>query len=71
LDLKNAEGETPLVMADNQEVFEYVLAYEGTGDGGGKWVPRVSTTSDLIKKLLATRGGTEQSFPPSTARNAR
>jgi hypothetical protein len=39
-------------MADNQEVFEYVLAYEGVGAGGGVWRPRDFTTSDTIKRLL-------------------
>jgi ankyrin repeat protein len=48
----NAEGETPLEMAENQEVFQYVLAYEGTGAGGGTWRPRDFATSDAIKRLL-------------------
>ena len=39
-------------MAENQEVFEYVLAYEGTGAGGGTWRPRDFATSDAIKRLL-------------------
>jgi ankyrin repeat protein len=49
---KNAEGETPLEMAENQEVFQYVLAYEGVGAGGGTWRPRDFATSDAIKRLL-------------------
>jgi ankyrin repeat protein len=49
---KNAQDETPLEAADNQEVFEYVLAYEGVGAGGGIWRPRDFTTSDTIKRLL-------------------
>jgi ankyrin repeat protein len=49
---KNAFDETPLEMAEHQEVFEYVLAYEGTGAGGGVWQPRDFTTSDTIKRLL-------------------
>ena len=49
---KNAEDETPLEMAENQEVFQYVLAYEGTGAGGGIWRPRDFATSDTIKRLL-------------------
>jgi ankyrin repeat protein len=49
---KNAQDETPLEAADNQEVFEYVLAYEGVGAGGGTWRPRDFTTSDTIKRLL-------------------
>jgi ankyrin repeat protein len=49
---KNAQDETPLEAADNQEVFEYVLAYEGVGAGGGIWQPRDFTTSDTIKRLL-------------------
>jgi ankyrin repeat protein len=49
---KNAQDETPLEVADNQEVFEYVLAYEGVGAGGGIWRPRDFTTSDTIKRLL-------------------
>ena len=49
---KNAEEETPLEMAENQEVFQYVLAYEGVGAGGGTWRPRDFTTSDTIKRLL-------------------
>ncbi len=48
----NAEGETPLEVAENQEVFQYVLAYEGTGAGGGTWRPRDFATSDTIKRLL-------------------
>ena len=48
----NAFDETPLEMAENQEVFEYVLAYEGTGAGGGVWRPRDFTTSDTIRRLL-------------------
>jgi ankyrin repeat protein len=49
---ENAQGETPLEVADNQEVFEYVLAYEGVGAGGGIWRPRDFATSDTIKRLI-------------------
>jgi len=49
---KNAYDETPLEMAEHQEIFEYVLAYEGTGAGGGVWRPREFATSDTIRRLI-------------------
>lgn len=52
LDVVNAQGETPLRMAQDHEVFEQVLAFEGTNNGGGKRVPLNTTTSDTIKRLL-------------------
>lgn len=64
LDVKNAQGETPLTMADDHEVFEQVLAFEGTNAGGGRRVPRNTTTSDTIKRLLG-----QNRAEASTAKN--
>jgi len=55
LDATNAQGETPLRMAQDHEVFEQVLAFEGTNNGGGKRVPLNTTTSDTIKRLLGQK----------------
>jgi para-nitrobenzyl esterase len=52
LEVTNAQGETPRRMAEDHEIFEEVLAYEGVGAGGGKRVPRNTTTSQMIRKLL-------------------
>jgi ankyrin repeat protein len=57
LDATNAQGETPLRMAVDHEVFEQTLAYEGTNNGGGKRVPLNTTTSDAIQRCLAQKTG--------------
>jgi ankyrin repeat protein len=57
LDWKNAEGETPLDLADHQERFRESLAKQGAeGDPEKlKAVKRPTETTDRIKKLLAER----------------
>jgi ankyrin repeat protein len=55
LDTKNADGETPLALAENMEIFDERLAMQGTGSGGGRPVPRRTETTDAIRKLLSTR----------------
>lgn len=57
LDLRNAMGETPLKLADDQELFEVARAKEGGGGPRelGRIIPRDSRTSDTIKRLLAER----------------
>lgn len=53
---KNALGETPLILADNQEVVEVALALEGAVRTDGRVIPRDSRTTDLLKKLYAKEG---------------
>jgi ankyrin repeat protein len=53
---KNALGETPLILADNQEVVEVALALEGAVRTDGRIIPRDSRTTDLLKKLYAKEG---------------
>ncbi len=50
---KNALGETPLILADNQEVVEVALALEGSVRTDGRVIPKDSRTTDLLKKLYA------------------
>jgi hypothetical protein len=53
---KNALGETPLILADNQEVVEVALALEGSVRTDGRVIPRDSRTTDLLKRLYAKQG---------------
>ncbi len=55
LDLKNAQGETPLDLADHQERFRESLAKQGAEGDPEKLaaVKRPTETTDAIKRLLA------------------
>ena len=55
LDGKNAEGETPLDLADHQERYREARAREGAEDKPDRMVTRDTTTTDAIKKLLGGR----------------
>jgi ankyrin repeat protein len=54
LDGKNAEGETPLDLADHQERYREARAREAAEDSPDRAVKRDTTTTDVIRKLLAT-----------------
>jgi ankyrin repeat protein len=56
LDGKNAEGETPLDLADHQERYREARAREAAEDKPDRTVKRDTTTTDTIKKLLAGHG---------------
>jgi ankyrin repeat protein len=65
---KNSFGETPLVCADNMEVFDVILAFEGTQGqvslvGGGRVIPRDSRTSDILKKFYKEAGLPDETKP--------
>jgi ankyrin repeat protein len=55
LDGKNAEGETPLDLADHQERYREARAREAAEDKPDRTVKRDTTTTDAIKKLLTGR----------------
>jgi ankyrin repeat protein len=55
LDGKNAEGETPLELADHQERYREARAREAAEDRPDRTVKRDTTTTDAIKKLLTGR----------------
>ena len=52
LDGRNAEGETPLDLADHQERYREARAREAAEDRPDRTVKRETTTTDAIKKLL-------------------
>jgi hypothetical protein len=56
LDGKNAEGETPLDLADHQERYREARAREAAEDRPDRVVKRDTTTTDAIRKLLSGRG---------------
>jgi ankyrin repeat protein len=51
LDAKNAEGETPLDLADHQERYREARAREAAEDRPDRTVKRDTTTTDAIRKL--------------------
>jgi ankyrin repeat protein len=53
LDLKNSAGETPLDLADHQERYREARAKEGAEDDPKRVIVRDTTTTSVIKKLLA------------------
>ena len=53
---KNAEGETPLDLADHQERYREARAREAAEDKPDRTVKRDTTTTDAIRKLLAGQG---------------
>jgi ankyrin repeat protein len=53
LDARNAEGETPLDLADHQERYREARAREAAEDRPDRTVKRETTTTDVIKKLLS------------------
>lgn len=53
LDLKNASGETPLDLADEQERYRAAREREGAEDHPERKIVRDSSTSDMLKKLMA------------------
>jgi ankyrin repeat protein len=55
LDGKNAEGETPLDLADHQERYREARAREAAEDKPDRTVKLETSTTDAIKKLLAAR----------------
>jgi ankyrin repeat protein len=56
LDGRNAEGETPLDLADHQERYREARSREAAEDKPDRTVKRDTTTTDAIKRLLAGRG---------------
>lgn len=54
LNAKNSMGETPLDLADHQERYREARAREAAEDKPDRKVTRDTSTSDEIKKLLAT-----------------
>jgi ankyrin len=56
LDAKNAMGETPLDLADHQERYREAIAREGAEDKPDRVVKRDTSTTEMIKKLLAAGG---------------
>ncbi|MGA8594688.1 MAG: ankyrin repeat domain-containing protein [Bryobacteraceae bacterium] len=54
LDAKNSMGETPLDLADHQERYHEAAARENAADKPDRIVKRDTSTTDEIKKLLAT-----------------
>jgi ankyrin repeat protein len=56
LDGKNAEGESPLDLADHQERYREARAREAAEDRPDRTVKRDTTATDTIKKLLNGRG---------------
>ena len=52
-DAKNSMGETPLDLADHQERYREARAREGAEDKPDRIVKRDTSTTDMIKKLLA------------------
>jgi len=55
LDGKNAEGETPLDLADHQERYREARSREAAEDRPDRTVKRDTTTTDAIRKLLQGR----------------
>jgi ankyrin repeat protein len=53
LDAKNSMGETPLDLADHQERYREARAREGAEDKPDRTVKRDTSTTDMIRKLLA------------------
>jgi ankyrin repeat protein len=53
LDSKNSMGETPLDLADHQERYREAIAREAAEDKPDRQVKRDTSTTDMIKKLLA------------------
>jgi ankyrin repeat protein len=53
LDAKNSMGETPLDLADHQERFREARAREAAEDKPDRTVKRDTSTTDMIRKLLA------------------
>ncbi len=53
LDAKNSMGETPLDLADHQERYREARDREGAEDKPDRIVKRDTSTTDMIKKLLA------------------
>jgi uncharacterized protein len=53
LDAKNSTGETPLDFADHQERFHEARAREAAEDKPDRTVKRDTSTTDMIRKLLA------------------
>ncbi len=54
LDAKNSMGETPLDLADHQERYHEARAREAAEDKPDRVVKRDTSTTDAIKKLLAS-----------------
>jgi ankyrin repeat protein len=54
LDGKNSVGETPLDLADHQERYREARAREAAEDDPKRVIKRDTSTTDAIKKLLAT-----------------
>jgi len=52
-DAKNSMGETPLDLADHQERYREARAREGAEDKPDRIVKRDTSTTEMIKKLLA------------------
>jgi ankyrin repeat protein len=59
LDAKNGSGETPLDLADEQERFREAIAREAAEDKPDRTVKRDTSTTDVIRKLLAGTATTE------------
>ncbi|HZT31960.1 MAG TPA: ankyrin repeat domain-containing protein [Bryobacteraceae bacterium] len=55
LEAKNSMGETPLDLADHQERYREARAREAAEDKPNRVVKRDTSTTDAIKKLLASR----------------
>ena len=53
LDAKNSMGETPLDLADHQERYREARAREAAEDKPDRTVKRDTSTTDMIRKLLA------------------
>ena len=56
LNEKNAEGETPLDLADHQERYRLARSREAAENNPNRIVKRDTTTTGAIKKLLAGQG---------------
>ncbi|MDQ2900874.1 MAG: ankyrin repeat domain-containing protein [Acidobacteriota bacterium] len=55
LDAKNSMGETALDLADHQERYREARAHEAAEDKPDRVIKRDTSTTDAIKKLLASR----------------
>jgi hypothetical protein len=65
LTAKNSMGETPLDLADHQERYHEAAAREGAEDKPNRTVKRDTSTTDMIKKLLAESNS--KALPPVEA----
>jgi hypothetical protein len=55
LDAKNSTGETPLDLADQQERYREARDREAAEDKPDRKVQRDTTTTDLVRRLLASK----------------